>query len=96
MDDIEYSKKQEKDEAAFEALCKRCGACCGRDDEPCSNLAADSGGNYYCKAYDARIGPQTTINGCVFTCVSIREVLKYSLPCPGCGYALEYDSGRCI
>lgn len=96
MDDIEYAKNREEREAELEALCKRCGVCCGRDDEPCSNLAADEKRNYYCRAYETRLGPQVTVNGCAFVCVPIKEVLKYSLPCQGCGYAVEYDSGRYI
>jgi len=96
MDDRAYIRRQEEERAAFEALCKRCGACCGRDDEPCANLAADEKGNYYCRAYETRIGPQVTVNGCAFNCVPIQEVLKFSLPCEGCGYAAEYSAGRCL
>ncbi len=96
MDDSRYVNRQKIEEADFESLCKRCGTCCGRDDEPCSNLAADEKGNYYCRSYENRFGPQITIGGCKFNCVSIREVLKFSLPCPGCGYAAIYDSGRCL
>ena len=96
MDDIRYLSKQEEECAVFEALCKRCGVCCGRDDEPCANLAADERGNYYCRVYKNRMGPQVTIKGCAFNCVPIQEVLKFSLPCDGCGYAAEYSGGRCL
>ncbi|MDP3790610.1 MAG: hypothetical protein Q8R38_01015 [Candidatus Omnitrophota bacterium] len=88
MDEISYSKKQDAYFLEHEALCKRCGRCCGADTaEPCSNLVKDPSGKFYCKSYENRLGLQRTISGRTFTCVDIRDVLAKGLPYEGCGYA---------
>lgn len=89
MDAIEYNKKQDERFSEYEVLCKRCGKCCGVGMDPCSNLARDSSGKFYCKSYKDRLGMQRTISGRVFTCVSIRDVLAKGLPYEGCGYSTD-------
>lgn len=88
MDDIRYLEAQAQDEAAYEALCKRCGICCGAgSSDPCSNLRGEGSGKYYCVSYRSRIGTQHTVSGRSFACVPIRSVLQYAPPTPDCGYA---------
>jgi hypothetical protein len=89
MDETAYNNIQEEKLGAHEALCRRCGKCCGADTpEPCSNLAKDPYGKYYCKSYETRLGLQRTVSGLTFTCVNIREVLAKSIPNSGCGYSM--------
>jgi len=88
MDEIAYSNKQGRELSEYEALCKRCGKCCGADTaEPCANLAKDSSGKYRCASYQNRLGLQRTISGKIFTCVEIRDVLSKGLPYEGCSYS---------
>ncbi len=83
-----YIRKQKEEEKMYEALCKRCAACCGAGgSDPCANLKKDSDDKYYCDIYDHRIGQRLTVSGSVFTCVPIRDVLTYAPPYPGCGYS---------
>ena len=83
----DYIRRQKKEELHYEALCKRCGTCCGAEGkDPCRNLRKDEKGTYYCEVYDHRIGQQVTVSGNTFTCVPIRDVLTYAPPYPGCGY----------
>ena len=87
MDDLEYLKKQEEDEKRHEALCVRCGECCGANGiDPCANLARDEKDMYYCKIYPARLGVHATVSGRQFTCVPIRDVLKFDVPYSKCAY----------
>lgn len=87
MDETTYRIKQETIFYEHEGLCKRCGKCCGAGtQEPCSNLALEPSGKYYCKSYENRLGMQRTISGRTFTCVNIRDVLAKGLPHEGCGY----------
>jgi hypothetical protein len=82
-----YIRKQKEDELMYEALCKRCGTCCGAGSkDPCASLRKGPDGKYYCDVYDHRIGQRTTVSGNSFTCVPIRDVLTYAPPYPGCGY----------
>ena len=87
MEDILYQAKQKEMQEEFEAKCRRCGACCGvYDRDPCLNLSQDKTGKYYCRSYANRLGRQTTVSGRVFTCVPIRDLLKFDLPYRDCGY----------
>jgi hypothetical protein len=88
MDDKEYHSYQKQKSHEFEALCKRCGACCGAyDGDPCQHLTFEhSSQQYYCKAYDNRLGTQHTINGKMFTCVSIRDHIQQKTLRDQCGY----------
>jgi len=77
MEEILYIHKQTQQQKQYEALCKRCGSCCGAfDGDPCSNLAMDEENKYYCRVYDERFGPQKTLSGKIFNCVPIRELVK--------------------
>lgn len=88
MDGRAYFKKQEDYFSEHEALCKRCGRCCGVEtSEPCSNLKKSADGRYHCASYENRFGPQLTVSGRAFTCVPIRDVVRKGLPYEGCGYA---------
>ncbi|MFH1441971.1 MAG: hypothetical protein ABIH18_08040 [Candidatus Omnitrophota bacterium] len=88
MDELLYLQKQKEASEKFEALCKRCGSCCGLfDNDPCLNLAKSQDGRYFCKIYEARLGIQETVSGKPFTCVSIRDLLKFDLPYSACVYA---------
>lgn len=82
-----YAEKERAREAAHEALCKCCGRCCGAEmSDPCSRLVKQPDGRYLCSAYANRLGPQTTVSGKIFTCVTIRDVHKHDIHYPGCGY----------
>lgn len=87
-DDLKYSEKEERDLKEFEALCRRCGNCCGAyDGDFCLNLVDEGNGTYRCKVYDRRVGNQKTISGKVFFCVPIRELIPHGLPYSKCGYS---------
>ena len=88
MDDALYLRKQDEWAKAFEALCLRCGECCGIKNDPCSNLAMTQDGKCICNVYDKRIGSQKTISGKAFTCVPIGEVIKKGQPNRSCGYMM--------
>ncbi|MFA5311666.1 MAG: hypothetical protein WC355_05125 [Candidatus Omnitrophota bacterium] len=86
MDEAAYLKKQEEEEARYEALCRRCGACCGAlDGDPCEELRKNELGEYFCPVYDHRIGMHRTVSGKQFACVPIRY-LRPNLPFSGCVY----------
>jgi uncharacterized cysteine cluster protein YcgN (CxxCxxCC family) len=88
MDLTEYNKIQDRASAEFEAICKRCGECCGAGtDEPCANLASAGDGKYFCRSYQNRLGMQRTVSGRVFTCVNIRDVIAKGLPYGSCAYS---------
>ena len=89
MDMIEYAKYQEKKLADHEALCKRCGVCCGAGNDPCASLKCGADGKYYCESYDDRLGERRTVLGKKFTCVPINEVVAYATPSADCGYAFK-------
>jgi len=86
MDAIEYKKYQEKIAVDHEALCKRCGICCGVGNDPCASLKFGVDGKCYCESYNDRLGERLTVSGKKFTCVPIGEVLAYAPPSPECGY----------
>ena len=86
MHDIEYNEYLRKKEAEFEAICIRCGECCGSADDPCRNLVKQKSGGFICKAYENRFGPQKTVSGAEFMCVSIREHILGETLRPTCAY----------
>jgi len=88
MDKEKYEANQKEKFLKFEAICKRCGACCGSEDtEPCINLAREAKtGTYYCKDYENRIGLQKTASGKPFHCIPIRELIAHNLLRPNCAY----------
>ena len=87
MDNNLYAKRLEGQEAAYEALCRRCGECCGADGtDPCSNLVKLEDGHYHCKTYETRLDLQKTLSGRVFMCVNIRDVIKRGTRYNNCPY----------
>ena len=82
-----YSQKQDEALAAYEARCKCCGICCGsQDNDPCVHLQKRDDGKYFCDIYESRFGLQRSVSGSEFTCVMIRDVLKFGVRYEGCGY----------
>ncbi len=86
MEEHKYSDHATQQEKAFEAICKRCGECCGALDNPCRNLRKQADGKYVCAEYESRLGSQKTMSGFIFKCVSIREHIKNDTLRPGCAY----------
>jgi uncharacterized cysteine cluster protein YcgN (CxxCxxCC family) len=79
-DEESYKQLQEEQEAAWEALCSNCGACCGAlGDDPCENVYHD-GKRFLCRVYDNRFGLRKTINGVEFNCVPLRYIIHQSWP----------------
>ena len=71
-----YTIYQDKKFAEHEALCRRCGACCGiRDGDPCEHLAFTEDEKAYCEIYNHRFGLRQTVSGTKFLCMPIRKVL---------------------
>ena len=87
MEISDYNKYLEDKEGEFEAICLKCGACCGALDDPCYNLVQTEDGKYFCRDYDSRIGLQKTVSGNSFHCVSIREHITTGTLHPGCSYS---------
>ncbi len=76
MDDITYKKIQDKKELEHEALCKRCGACCGvLENDPCEHLKKDLDDRYFCSIYENRFGMRKTLKGEPILCVPLRNIL---------------------
>ena len=98
MEDKQYLERQERQEAEYESLCRRCGACCGvKDGDPCEELVAEPDGLHYrCRIYESRLGPRKTLSGKTFTCVPLRDILGKSWGGhPECAYvkALNGQTG---
>ena len=87
MDEInKYAEGLFRAQVEYEALCKRCGACCIAEADPCANLIKQLDGTYLCRDYHNRLGKQKTINGGEFTCVEIRDHVSLGYTIPGCPY----------
>lgn len=79
MQGLSYQEYKIKKEKEYEALCKRCGACCGvSDGDPCRHLLKDEDGVYRCEIYENRRGLRKTISGKEFLCVPIRNIMSKS------------------
>ncbi len=91
-DNSMYNQDQAEDYRDFEALCTRCGLCCGSDDgDPCVHLKLDTQSvSYYCDDYAGRLGPQMTISGARFQCVPIVENIKRGSYHQKCAYRKHY------
>jgi len=76
----------QKKESGFEQICRRCGACCGIDNDPCEKLIRSNSASYHCRDYENRIGLQRTINGKEFHCIQIRELLHNQGVPANCAY----------
>ncbi len=87
FDDQKYQNFQKEKFLEWEALCGRCGACCGSVDDPCENLVKSEDGRYACSTYENRFGFHKTISGKTIECVPIRNILHMSWPGDQCcGY----------
>ena len=87
MEEQAYLQKQKEQQAKYEPLCTRCGACCGGlDNNPCVNLVKDNDNKYYCKVYDTRLGKQATVSGKVFHCIPIRLLRGTTTKFANCVY----------
>ncbi len=74
MDEYELHQAQKKQE--YEALCNRCGACCGAlDKDPCEHLKLAEDKKYSCDIYSHRFGLRSTVGGKKFLCIPIRRIL---------------------
>ncbi|MDP3143075.1 MAG: hypothetical protein Q8N14_03910 [Candidatus Omnitrophota bacterium] len=84
----EYHLYQDKKFTEYEALCHRCGSCCGiQDGDPCENLAFTDDEKSFCEIYGYRFGLRQTIAGKKFLCVPIRKILfKTWSGCSQCAY----------
>jgi len=86
MENELYRQCLDQKEKEFESICGNCGECCGAKDDMCVNLMKTAEDTYICMYYDNRIGPQSTVSGKIFHCVSIREhISEQTLP-PNCKY----------
>ncbi len=86
MDSKRYTEYTEEKEKEFESVCKRCGSCCGANDDPCQNLVKLGDGTFLCKAYDTRLGPQKTVSGNEFRCIPISYLIAGNALRPNCEY----------
>lgn len=87
MEDTKYCKRLEEQAQAHEALCRRCGECCGASGEDaCADLLRTADGRYTCGVYADRLGPRKTRSGVIFTCVTIRDVHKHGVFYNDCAY----------
>lgn len=86
-DSLAYQQSTEASQRSYEALCRRCGECCGANGEdPCANLIREDNGRYRCSRYSDRHGPQQTVSGRIFTCVNIRDVQAFGVFYNNCPY----------
>ena len=88
MDSLRYDTYQRQEMEKFEAICKNCGQCCGsQDGDSCTNMVTDeTGGKYYCRIYENRLGPQKTVSGKTFHCIPIRDIIKWGTLRSNCAY----------
>lgn len=76
MTEKEFDLYQEEKLRQYEALCKRCGACCGAwDDNSCSHLVLSEDNKYFCDIYEDRFGLRRTAKGGFFLCLPVRKIL---------------------
>jgi len=86
MDDRAYEKYMEESFVKYDSACRRCGECCGVNNDPCTNLVSCGNGKYACCVYNKRLGPQKTISGKSFNCVSIKDNIRRGFCNPNCAY----------
>jgi uncharacterized cysteine cluster protein YcgN (CxxCxxCC family) len=73
-----YQEYRRKKETEWEALCTRCGVCCGVYEDPCRHLLKANDGKYLCGIYPERFGERESISGKKFKCVHITQILSRS------------------
>lgn len=90
-DQDRYNHWNIQQEKRWESLCGRCGACCGVwENDPCEHLRGTKKGEYYCSIYENRFGEHKTVNGRIFKCVPLRQIIHGSWPGDECcGYKRE-------
>ncbi|MDD5584252.1 MAG: hypothetical protein PHV55_04260 [Candidatus Omnitrophica bacterium] len=76
FDNAYYQEYRRKKEEEWEALCKRCGGCCGIFEDPCKHLKKDDNGKYFCEIYNDRFGVRESVGGKKFKCVHISQILN--------------------
>lgn len=86
MDSNRYQEHLLSKDEEFENICKRCGKCCGRDDDPCEHLRISDNGECYCDIYERRFGLRRTTGGNTFECVPIKEHIKEGTLRYSCAY----------
>lgn len=86
VDDLRYEKYTTDEEQKFESICKRCGECCGKMDDPCENLKKRDVDESFCAIYPDRFGQRKTVSGNTFRCVSIRDHITQQTLRPNCSY----------
>ena len=86
----QYLENQEKE---FETRCRRCGACCGAEEDPCEHLQAVSSSSYICAIYQQRFGTHRTKSGKEMRCVELRDMRHQEWPGGWkCGYLTKVES----
>jgi len=78
-----YYNLQNQQFLEWEALCNRCGACCGIEDggDCCEHLIkVDDRKEYTCQIYENRFGLHKTKSGKDFNCVPLRNILDKTWP----------------
>jgi len=86
----QYLENQEKE---FEAQCRRCGACCGAEEDPCEHLQVVSAASYTCDIYQQRFGAHRTKSGKEMRCVELRDMRHQEWPGGWkCGYLTKVES----
>lgn len=70
-----YQEYFEQSQRRWEAMCRRCGGCCGAYDDPCRHLRKDAEGLFYCTIYSQRLGERISIKGEKFDCVPVKDIL---------------------
>ena len=87
VENEQYQNILEAQDAAHEAICRRCGECCGAfGSDPCAQLLPTADDHFVCSAYADRLGPQRTRSGAIFTCVTIRDVHQHGVYYNNCAY----------
>ena len=74
----DYQEYMRKKEGEWEALCIRCGACCGVFEDPCTELIRNTDGTCVCRDYEHRLGVHKTKGGKTFRCLPIRDIIHMS------------------
>ena len=82
----QYMLSLENNDARHEQMCRRCGICCGLNNDPCENLVKVNDSTFICRDYDNRFGKHQTVSGREFTCVSIRDLMKKGATPITCAY----------
>ena len=96
-EDIKYKEFLSKIYHESEAVCVRCGACCGLfEGDPCEHLIGLRNGKYFCDIYENRFGMHKTKSGGLVRCVSVREIINKDWPGSWqCAYKTKKSESVC-